>query len=228
MKKTIILALIVLSGLLHFGAVYAEDRSQPSLLLNYWFYEGYLRQDLLASPSYVIPEQPVAVYEQAADSAPVVGMLTPGEKTRLVAIAYTMDPSGRPFIIDKCLASPDTDVVLGPGDAVVYVSRYGSDAVAVAYHQQILAVYAPDISLPVEMARDFGTKRQWLKVRTEQGLTGWCKFAPEDGGPLRGRWRIQPNAAGGSADFNTIVFSDSRPTFQRLPVLFAKDALKTN
>ncbi|MDR3573869.1 MAG: hypothetical protein P4L50_08410 [Anaerolineaceae bacterium] len=75
--------------------------------------------------------------------------------------------------------------------------------------------------------RDSGANRQWLKVRDGQGLTGWCKFAPVDGAPPKGRWRIQPRAAGGSANFNGIVFSDDQPAFQQLPILSTEAADKS-
>lgn len=191
--------------------VWAEALPETYIMDNYWFYGGYLAENLREAGFRVIPEQPILLYETWDSASAVVGTLQPGEESKLLGITYVAHPGKEIIEVKKRLLSTDGKTVLQPGTTLGFLSQI-SDCAAVYYDNTLAFVSLEALGESVTSLRQFGrgADRQWLYLDNGQGVAGWGQFSK-----VKHRWRIQPNPAGGSQDFNVILFGDHMPEFQR-------------
>ena len=193
--------------------VWAEALPETYIMDNYWFYGGYLAENLNDAGFSVIPEQPILLYETWDSASEVVGTLQPGQESKLLGITYAAHPGKEKINVKKFVTATDGKTVLQPGDALGFLSQI-NDCVVVYYDNTVAFASLEALGESVADLKKFsrGTERQWLYLDNGQGLAGWCQFSD---GNLKHRWRIQPNPAVGSYDLNVIVFGDHAPVFQR-------------
>jgi hypothetical protein len=202
-----------------FGAgALAADLPETLVIDGFWYYDGYLADDIAAAGYIVIPKQPIALYSERDTSSQVVGVLPPDQEADLRAVSYIAHPGQYKLIIKQALATADGNKELKPGTVVGFVSICGGDALAVYYNGEIIAVETRGVEYSPEPFKYPQAQNQWLYLTSQQGISGWCQYSSEKN-DLGGRWRINNAvAAGGSADLNPIVFGQY-PKFHRLTTL---------
>lgn len=223
MKRTLcvlglVLALLV-SGL-QITAAEAAEAPDVILMKGFWFADGYLADDPRYMDWQVIPEQSVRLYESASLTAPTVGELVAGVPVRIHDIAFEAYPGLQQIRAVVAGSSRDGRVRIEPGDIIRLVCYMG-DAMAAYVGDELVLVDLYELKLedqvkPEWRARLYGAN-QWLQLWTPEGKAGWARFYADGQDSSRGRWRIQPRAAGGQGKFNTIVFSSEQPRFQGQP-----------
>lgn len=223
MKRTIcvlglVLALFV-SGLQITAAAVVEA---PNVILmkGFWFADGYLADDPRYMDWQVIPEQSVRLYESASLTAPIVGELVAGVPVRIHDIAFEAYPGLQQVRAVVPGSSRDGRVRIEPGDIIRLISYMG-DAMAAYIGDELVLVDLDELKLQDQVKPEWQTRlygaNQWLQLRSPEGKVGWARFYADRQNSSRGRWRIQPHAAGGRGNFNTIVFSQEQPRFQGQP-----------
>ena len=223
MKRTLcvlglVLALLV-SGL-QITAAEAAEAPDVILMKGFWFADGYLADDPRYMDWQVIPEQSVRLYESASLTAPTVGELVAGVPVRIHDIAFEAYPGLQQVRAVVSGSSRDGRVRIEPGDIIRLISYMG-DAMAAYVGDELVLVDLDELKLqdhvkPEWRSRLYGAN-QWLQLRSSKGKVGWARFYADGQDSFRGRWRIQPRAAGGRDNFNTIVFSPEQPRFQGQP-----------
>lgn len=223
MQKKIVLPIIVLCSLLFLGCVaIASDIPQIMELESFWYYDGYLTKSVPDAGYIVIPKQPVTLYAARDAASPAVGVIPPGQEADIMAISYTARPGQYKLTVKQALSTKDGKRKLKPGEIVGFVSAYGGDAVAVYHNGEIIAVETKGLELSPQTFQYPQAQNQWLYISDRQGLSGWCQFGVGQSGPGE-RWRINlAHAAGGSANFNPIVFGH-RPEITRLTVFLVQN-----
>jgi hypothetical protein len=196
----------------------AADMPQTLVIDGFWYYDGYLADDIAVAGYTVIPNQPTILYAERDTSSRAVGVLPPDQEADLKAVSYIARPGQYKLIVKQALASADGNKELKPGAVVGFVSIYGGDALAVYYNGEIIAVEARGVEFSPEPFNYPQAQNQWLYLTGRQGISGWCQYSTKKN-DLGGRWRINhAAAAGGLANLNTIVFGQY-PKFQRLTTL---------
>lgn len=217
--KLVVLSIVVFWLLACSGAgALAADIPQTLVIDGFWYYDGYLADDVAAAGYSVIPKQPITLYSERDTSSRVVGVIPPDQEADIKAVSYIAHPGQYRMKINQALAATDGKQALKTGDVVGFVSVYGSDALAVYYNGEIIAVEAGGVEYSPEPFEYPQAKNQWLYLSDRQGMSGWCQYSAGKN-DLRERWRINyATAAGGTANFNPIVFG-RYPKFQRLTTL---------
>ena len=223
MKRTIcVLGLVLALFVIGLQTTAAAGTEAPNVILmkGFWFADGYLADDPRYMDWQVIPEQSVRLYESASLTAPIVGELVAGVPVRIHDIAFEAYPGLQQVRAVVSGSSRDGRVRIEPGDIIRLVCYMG-DAMAAYIGNELVLVDLYELKLedqvkPEWRARLYGAN-QWLQLWTPEGKAGWARFYADGQDSSRGRWRIQPRAAGGQGKFNTIVFSSEQPRFQGQP-----------
>jgi len=223
MKRTICLVGLVVAMLvsgLPITAAAATDASKVILMKGFWFADGYLADDPRYMDWQVIPEQSVRLYESASLTTSIVGELVAGVPVRIHDVAFVAYPGLQQIRAVVPGSSRDGRVRIEPGDIIRLVCYMG-DAMAAYIGDELVLVDLYELKLqdqvrPEWRARLYGAN-QWMQLWTPEGKTGWARLYGDGQDSSRGRWRIQPRAAGGRNNFNAIVFSPEQPRFQGQP-----------
>ena len=166
------------------NSVWAEALPEAYIMDNYWFYEGYLAENLRDAGFIVIPEQPILLYEKYDITSNVAGTLQPSQESRLLGITYIAHPEKEKFEVKKTLTATDGKTVLQPADTIGFLSRV-NDCLAVYYKGTLafVSIEALGGSEIVTKLNKFGrdAERQWLYLDNGQGLAGWCQFSKVTG-----------------------------------------------
>lgn len=207
-------------GGLSSGATASPEIQRSVLLKGFWFGDGFLADDPRYTDWYVIPLQAVKLYESPSLTTSIVGEMPAGAKGRIHDIAFEAYPDFHKIRVNTAASSKDGLIRLEPGSVVGLVCFQG-DALAsyVGDDLVLLDVYGLKLrdQIKPEWRFRLSGANQWLQLWTPEGKVGWVRFYGDLEESARGRWQIQPRAVGGGSNFNSIVFSDTLPQFQRLP-----------
>ena len=223
MKRTLCVLVLVLALLvcgLQITAAAETETPKVILMKGFWFADGYLADDPRFMDWQVIPEQSVRLYESPSLTTPIVGELVAGVPVRIQDVAFEAYLGLQQLRAVVPGSSKDGRVRIEPGDIIRLVCYMG-DAMAAYIGDELVLVDLYELKLedqvrPEWQARLYGAN-QWLQLWTPDGKAGWARFYADGQNTSRGRWRIQPRAAGGRSNFNTIVFSPEQPRFQGQP-----------
>ncbi len=200
----------------------AQETPKVVLLAGFWFADGFLAEDPRYMDWQVIPAQPVTLYEGPSLTATSIGQLLPDTRARIHNIAFESYHGRQEVKATASATSQDGRIQVKKGDVLKLVCRMG-DAMAALVDGELVLVDVYGMKLRDQIRPEWRNRlngeNQWLQLWTPEGKVGWVKFYSPGTQSSRGRWRIQPHAAGGSGNFNTIVFSEKMPSFQRLPLL---------
>lgn len=218
MKKWLVLCLclfICMSA----GAAYAAEMPNVLPLKDYWYADGYLAQPLWGANQVVVAAQAIELHNHWDGNSPVRAVLEPGEKAVICEIVYVAQPGKQAFRLQEAAAAADGSARIEAGEWVGYISRSGSDTIAVYYKGAIQFMDVIGVVLPPEIVAGAEGMGQWLHVRTESGKAGWCQFQAKAGESATSRWKIV-GATGQLNQLAAIVAGDMTPQFRRERVLF--------
>lgn len=219
-----VILVLLLAGVPSAGAS-APESPKVVLLTGFWFADGSLADDPRYMDWHVIPAQPVLLYEYPSLTAAIIGQLLPDTRARIHNIAFEAYPGLQEIKATAPAATRDGRIQVEKGDVLKLVCRMG-DAMAAFVAGELVLVDVYGMNLLDQIRPDWKNRlngdNQWLQLWTPEGKSGWAKFYSPGTQSSRGRWRIQPQAAGGSSNFNTIVFAEKMPAFQGLPLLQSK------
>ena len=225
MKRAVWLVLLVV--VLLSGGMKATSASVPDVVLikGFWFADGILADELRSMECFVIPNQAVRLYEGPSLTTSMIAEIAPGTMARLREIAFEAYPGQHAIRATAAVKSLDGRISLEPGDIIRLVSFQG-DAMAAYVGDELVLVDVYGLKLNDQIRPEWKEKlrggNQWLLLGTPDGKEGWTRFYADGVSGTRGRWKIQPRAAGGSGNFNSIIFADAMPRFQRLPLVANK------
>ena len=198
----------------------AAEAPKAILMKGFWFADGYLADDPRYMDWQVIPEQSVRLYESASLTTSIVGELVAGVPVRIQDIAFEAYPGMQQVRAVVSGSSKDGQIRIIPGDVISLVCYMG-DAMSAYIGDQLVLVDLHELKLQDQVKPEWRTRlygaNQWMLLGTPDGKFGWARFYADGQESSRGRWRIQPRAAGGRSNFNTIVFSTKPPRFQGQP-----------
>ena len=213
------LDILILVALLAFSGVQTAAAEPPDVLLvkGFWFADGFLLAEPAQMDWQVIAKTPVKLYTDPSLASAVAGELSPGVRARIQNIAFAAYPGRQIIRATEAVTSSDGKVSLQPGDEIRLVC-YQGDAMAAYVGDEMVLVDLYGLKLGDQVRSEWrerlGGLNQWLQLSTPDGKIGWAQFFDPATKSPRGRWQQQPHAAGGSHNFNVIVFSEEMPHFR--------------
>jgi hypothetical protein len=221
LRKLLLLAIVGLLLLLSMQVTLAAgtEMRKAVLLKGFWYGDGYLADDPRYMDWYVIPSRPVNVYSHPSFTTMIIGEIAAGTRTRIRDIAMEAHPDWFVVSAPAAMSTQDGRITVSKGEPLGLIC-YIWEGMAVYVRDEVVYVetFAPEFRGLISQewqSKLNGGSNQWLQVDLPDGAVGWAPRA--DGQPQL--WRGQPKAVGGSANFNTIVFSDERPRFMDMPTL---------
>jgi len=218
-RKLSLLTIVVLLLMLSMQAAWAAAPDLPKavILKGFWYGDGFLADDPRYMDWYVIPTRPVKLYSDPSRTTAITGEIAAGTRVRIRDIALEAHPGWYVINAPAPMSTADGRIKVTAGEPLGLVC-YSDGGMAVYIRGEVVFVdiFAPEFRGLVSVewqSKMNGSNNQWLQVDTPDGLTGWVPR--NDGRPSL--WKGQPNAAGASANFNPIVFSDEMPRFMDMP-----------
>jgi len=221
MKRTSLIIGITIMILLHGLLIEASSspfKGKSVLLKGFWFADGFLTDDPRYMDWVVIPNQEIILYESPSLTSSIVTSLAAGSQARLQDIAFEAYPD---YLRIKAIVpaiSNNGKIAIERGDAIGLICYMG-DAMAAYVGNQLVLLDIQMFKVHEQVRPEWRSRllgaNQWLQIFTEEGKTGWARFYNDNQNYSRGRWQTHPQAVGGTSNFNTIIFSSRRPSFEQ-------------